>query len=390
MSSNNIPLCCADITDREIRAASDALRGEQLVLGPWTTRFEGAVSKHIDRSYGIATNSSQSAMHITLESLGIQSGDEVITPAFSFPSIASTIIRLGATPIFADCDARTLNMDARDVSSKISSKTKAIIATHTFGNPAGIDAIASVSQEKEIPFIEDVSQAIGSKLHQRKAGSFGRVAIFAFHSTTQLTSVEGGVITTDDDSLAEQCRSRRNHGFAVDPSLTTDELHRVRTDELLQTMGHGYRLSEVHAAVGTVQMKRLEEILKRRDTIAQWYTQRLGGISDIMCPTIEHGVEMSWDGFVVRLSDKYSQVDRDEIIRGLHRHEIGAADYFQSIPTLPLFSEVCKSKTSCPVSISISQRTIALPFYTSMTQREVSIVCHTLELMLTRGTFSDI
>jgi len=389
VSSNNIPLCCADITDREIRAASDALRGEKLVLGSWTTSFERAVSKHVDSSFGIATNSSQSAMHITLESLGIQPGDEVITPAFSFPSVASTILRLGATPIFSDCDARTLNMDARDVSSKITSATKAIIASHTFGNPAGIDAIARISQEVEVPLIEDASQAIGSKLNQRKAGSFGRVAIFAFHSTTQLTSVEGGMITTDDDSLAEQCRSRRNHGFEVDPTLSADELHRVRTDELMQTMGHGYRLSEVHAAVGAVQMKRLEEILLRRDTIAQWYTQRLGGISDIMCPTIERGVEMSWDGFVVRLNDKYTRDDRDEIIRGLHRHEIGAADYFQSIPTLPLFSEYCNSETSCPVSASISERTIALPFYTSMTHREVSIVCQTLELMLTRGTFSD-
>ncbi len=386
--SSNIPLCCADITDREIRAASDALRGEQLVLGPWTTSFERAVSKHVNSSFGIAANSSQSAMHITLESLGVQTGDEVITPAFSFPSIASTIHRMGATPVFADCDARTLNMNAQDVSEKITPSTKAIIASHTFGNPAGIDAIARVAQEAEVPLVEDASQAIASKLHNRQVGSFGRVAVFAFHSTTQLTSVEGGMITTDDDSLAEQCRLRRNHGFSVDPSLSIDELHRVRTDELMQTMGHGYRLSEVHAAVGTVQMKRLEEIMQRRDTIAQWYTQRLGGVSDIMCPTIEHGVEMSWDGFVVRLSDNFSRNDRDEIIRGLHRHEIGAADYYQSIPTLPLFSDK-NNILCCPVSASLSQRTIALPFYTTMTLREVSIVCQTLELMITRSTLPD-
>ncbi len=153
-------------------------------------------------------------------------------------------------------------------------------------------------------------------------------------------------------------------------------------------MGHGYRLSEVHAAVGTVQMKRLEEIMQRRDTIAQWYTQRLGGVPGIMCPTIEHGVEMSWDGFVIRLSDNFSRNDRDEIIRGLHRHEIGAADYYQSVPTLPLFSDQNKANL-CPVSDSLSQRTIALPFYTTMTHREVSIVCQTLELMLTRSTLSD-
>ena len=387
--SSQIPLCCADITNREIHAASDALRSEQLALGPWTKRFEEAVAQHAQSSAGIATNSAHSAMHITLEAIGIVAGDEVITPAFSFPATAATIHRMGAKPVFADCDVRTLNMNAEDVSRKITPATKAIIATHTFGNPAGIDAIAKIALEHEIPLIEDASQAIGSKLSGRQVGTFGRVAIFAFHSSTQITSVEGGLITTDDDTLAVQCRARRNHGLSNDPTLSTDVLHRVRTDELMATMGHGYRLSEVHAAVGTVQMKRLQEILQRRDNVARWYTQRLGGIGDIMCPTIDAGVEMSWDGFVVRLSDRYTRDDRDEVIRGLHRHEIGAADYYQSIPSLPLFSEYSSEENLCPVSNSISQRTIALPFYTSMTKREIEIVCQTLELMLTRGTFSE-
>jgi len=387
--SSQIPLCSADITDREIRAASDALQAEQLVLGPWTRQFERAVATHAQSAIGIATNSGHSAMHITLEAIGISSGDEVITPAFAFPATAATILRMGATPVFADCDVRTLNMDASDVASKITPATKAIIATHTFGNPTGIDAIAKVALEQEIPLIEDASQAIGSTLNKRQVGTFGRASIFSFHSSTQVTSVEGGVIATDDDGLAEQCRLRRNHGLSNDPSISTEELHRVRTDELMKTIGHGYRLSEVHAAVGTIQMKRLQEILEKRDTLANWYIQRLGGVADIMCPTIDSGVGMSWDGFVVRLSDRFGQSERDEIIRGLHRHEIGAADYYQSIPTLPLFSSHVSNHSVCPVSHSISQRTIALPFFTCMTQREVDIVSQTLELMLTRGTFTD-
>ncbi len=387
--SSNIPLCCADITDREIRAASDALRGEKLVLGSWTRKFEQAVSKHAGSTFGIATNSGHSAMHITLESLGISSGDEVITSAFSFPATAATILRLGAIPVFADCDARSLNLDPNDVANKITPSTKAIIATHTFGNPVGIEHISKIAQEQELPLVEDASQAIGSKLNNRQVGSFGRVSIFSFHSTTQLTSVEGGVITTDDDSLASQCRLRRNHGLANDPSISSDDLYRVRTEELMQVIGHGFRLSEVHAAVGSVQMKRLQEILERRDRVAQWYTQRLGGVSDVMCPTIERDVSMSWDGYVIRLSDRFTSDDRDEIIRGLHRHDIGAADYYQSIPTLPIFADVPSVNGSCPVSDSISQRTIALPFYTSMTKREIDIVSQTLELMLTRGTFCE-
>ena len=387
--SKNIPLSYPDITGREVRGATDALKSERLTLGTWTAAFEQLVATHTGNESGIATNSGNSAMYITLESLGIGRGDEVITPAFAFPSTASSMIQLGATPRFADCNPRSLNLSIDDVSSKINENTKAIVVTHTFGNPHGIDALARLSQEHEIPLIEDARQAIGSTLHNRIVGSFGRVAVFAFHSAAQLTSVEGGVIVTDDDVLRDQCRLRRNHGFDHDPTLSLDELHRVRTDEMMRTLGHGCRISEVHAAVGAVQMKRIDEILARRALVAKWYTSELCGVSDILCPTIETGVEMSWDGFVVRLSDRYSSEHRDQIIRGLHRHDIGAADFYQSIPTLPPFGAFASPQDSCPIAQSVSQRTLALPFYTTMSQREVEIVCQTLQLMLTRSTFSD-
>ena len=384
--SSHIPLSCADITESEIDAATDALRGERLALGSWTSRFEKSVAQHVGSNFGIATNSAYTAMFITLESLGIGSGDEVITPAFANPWSAACVLQLGATPIFADCDPRSLNMDAKDVGAKITPKTKAIIASHTYGNPVGIEALSKVAQEQEVPLIEDAGQAIGSKLRGRKVGTFGRVAIFAFHSTAQLTSVDGGVIVTDDDALASQCAILRNHGLTSDPTITADELQRVRADELMPSLGHGFRMSEVHAAVGSIQMNRLDEIMERRSEVSQWYTQRLGGVADIMCPTIDGGVEMSWDGFVIRLSDRFSREDRDEVIRGLHRHEIGAADYFQSVPTLPPIQSKCTEVHPCPVAESISQRMIALPFYTLMTRREVDIVCQTLELMITRST----
>jgi perosamine synthetase len=135
-------------------------------------------------------------------------------------------------------------------------------------------------------------------------------------------------------------------------------------------------------------MKRLVEIMEKRDLVAQSYTRRLGGVAEITCPTIEDSVEMSWGGYVIRLSDNFSRDDRDEVIRGLHRHDIGAADFYQSIPTIPVFAEYAKGN-ACPVATSISQRTIALPFYTSMTQRDIDVVSQTLELMLTRSSFTN-
>ena len=386
--SKNIPLSYPDITDQEIRVATDALKSDRLTLGTWTTAFEQHVANHTNNSSGIATNSGTSAMYITLESLGVGKGDEVVTPAFAFPSTAASIIQLAATPRFADCTLRSLNLSANDVASKITDKTKAIVITHSFGNPHGVDELVKISQEHEIPLVEDARQAIGSTYHNRIVGSFGRVAVFAFHSAAQLTSVEGGVIVTDDDVLANQCRLRRNHGFDHEPSLSLDELHRVRTDELMHALGHGCRMSEPHAAIGAMQMKRIDEILSRRALVAKWYTSELCGVTDILCPTIEAGVQMSWDGYVIRLNDRFSREDRDQVIRGLHRHDIGAADFYQSIPTLPPFKEFTSPKDECPIADSVSQRTIALPFYTTMSQREVEIVCQTLRLMLTRSTFS--
>ncbi len=388
--SAKIPLSLAHISEEEIAAASDALRSQVLTLGPWTKKFEDLVSTHTENTNGIATNSGNSAMEIALESLGISGGHEVLTASFAFPSTASAILHIGATPRFVDCDPRTLNIDAKDVERKISDATKAIIATHTFGNPAGIDELARIAQEYEIPLIEDARQAIGSTLNGRIVGTFGRVAVFAFHSAAQLTCVEGGMIVTNDDHLASECKLRRNHGYDQSPVATLDELHHVRTDDHLLARGHGYRLSEVHAAVGCVQMSRMDSILEKRDSIAKWYTERLCGVSEVMCPTIESDVEMSWDGYVIRLGDRFSREERDEVIRGLHRHDIGAADFYQSLPSLPPFQAYNTPENACPVSSSLSERTVALPFYTTLTQRDVDIVCQTLELMLTRGTFSDV
>lgn len=387
--STNIPLSCADITEHEILAASEALRGKTQSLGPWTKKFEDSVAAHSGGTFATAFCSASCAMQTALESLGVGNGDEVIVPTFDSPSTTACVIRLGAIPVFADCDARTLNSDADDIASKITEKTKVIVASHTFGNPAGIEAVASVAMKNEIPLLEDAGQAIGSRVNNRPTGSFGRVAVFAFHATTQLTSLEGGVIVTDDDKLAASCQSKRNHGLSSDPLHSTEDLHQVRTDQRMVSLGHSFRLSEVHAAIGATQMNRIEEIMRRRNNVADWYTRILGGMSDVMCPTIDSNVHMSWDGYVIRFSDRFEQEDRDSIIRGLHRHEIGAADYFNPVHALPAVERALNHSSHCPVAESISSRTLALPFFTSMTNREVEIICQTLELMMARSTFAE-
>ena len=162
--STNIPLSCADITDHEVLAVTSALKGETQSLGPWTKRFESSVAKHANRSFAVALSSSSSAMQIALDALGVQAGDEVIVPTFDAPSTTACVLRLGAIPIFIDCDARTLNCNHQEIESKITDKTKVIVASHTFGNPTGIETIASVAMRNEISLLEDAGPALGSKV----------------------------------------------------------------------------------------------------------------------------------------------------------------------------------------------------------------------------------
>lgn len=386
--SNQIPLSQSDLGEREQEAVLDALGGDHLSLGPWTARFEAAVARRVQAQHGIAFNSGSSGLQVVLESLGIAAGDEVITAAFTFHSAAACILHAGATPVFADCDPASLNMDAASVAERIGPRTKAILAPHTLGSPVGIDALATLALGHELPLIEDAGLALGSSLRGRPVGNFGRVAILAFHGASQVTSCEGGMVVTDDDALAHQCRLRRNHGLATDAGLRVDHLHGVRTDELMHALGHGHRLSEIHAAVGAAQVEQLDEIMARRAAIADCYTRRLGGHSDLACPTIPDDVEMSWGGYLVRLSDQFDRDARDEIIRGLHRHDIGAADHYCPVPHLPPIAERVAELHPCPVAESVSQRTLALPFFTALTGASVEYVCQTLELMLDRGTFS--
>jgi len=397
--SDSIPLSYPDITDREVRAVVTTLKSGRLSCGPRVEEFERMVARRAERSHGIAVSSGTAGLHLALAALGVGPGDEVITPAFSFVASANCILYVGATPVFVDCDPRTLNVRAEDVEKKITEKTKAIIGVEVFGNPAGMSDLTALSNKYEIPFIEDACEGLGGRHSVDPIGGFGRVAIFGFYPNKQITTGEGGMIVTHDDRLADTCRSLRNHGRPVASGsqhrYTDDNAEESGLDPTLgswlqhERFGFNFRLGELNAALGVAQMQRLDELLEARQRVAEAYTRRLIGSPDIMIPTVEPDTVMSWFVYVVRLSDRFTVDDRDEIIAGLRRHDVGASSYFPPIPMLPHFRRAFGFKPGdFPVAERVSQRTIALPFFTRLTEREVDLVCQTLELMMTRVTFS--
>jgi perosamine synthetase len=384
--NEEIPLSRPDITDSDIRAVVATLRSARLHPGKRLSTFEHLVAMRAGREHGIGVNSATSGLLLSLMGLGIGPGDEVICPALSFVAVANCVEHLGAKPVFVDCDPRTLCVRAEDVEAAITPETRAIIGVEVFGNPAGIDRLATLSTKYEVPLVEYAAEAIGARLGTDPVGSYGRVAIFGFHPNKQITTGEGGMIVTDDDRMATLCRSMRNHGRPADIDDAEIGMEHWLTQDLI---GYNFRLSELAAALGVAQIQRLDSIIEARQQVAMGYIHRLMSNTDLILPTIVPGVSMSWFTFVIRLSDRYTPDDRDEIMAGLRRHDVGAGDYFPPIPMLPYYRrKYGYNLGDFPVAESVSGRTLALPFYTTMTDRDVDFVCQTLEMLMRRMTFS--
>lgn len=381
-----IPLSMPDITDEEVRAVVSTLRSGRLSMGPSIEDFERHVARRTRRTHAVAVSSGTAGLHLALAALGIGPGDEVITPAFSFVASANCALYCGATPVFVDCDPRTLNLDLDQLESRITERTRAVVGVEVFGNPAGMRRLAAICARHEIPLVEDACEGLGGRLGDEPIGGFGRVAVFGFYPNKQITTGEGGMIVTDDDRLADLCRSLRNHGRAAGSRPHAAGLGTAITHERL---GWNYRLDDLSASLGAAQMSRLDELLEARSLVAEAYTRRLLGNTDLIIPTVEPETFMSWFVYVVRLSDRFTGADRDEIIDGLRRHDVGASDYFPPIPLMPFYRErFGYAPGDFPAAESVAQRTIALPFFTRLTRREIDLVCQTLELMMTRVTFA--
>ena len=234
-----------------------------LSIGPRIEQFERLCAKMTNRSHGVGVSSGTAGLHAAMLAAGIGPGDEVITTPFSFVASANCILYVGAKPVFADIDPKTLNLDVQKVADAITPRTRAIVAVEAFGNPGGMIELEKLSRQHELILIEDSCEGFGGQFGNRPIGSFGRAGVFGFYPNKQITTGEGGMIVTDDDNFAELCRSLRNQGRDGMSWLA----HR--------RLGYNYRLSEINAALGVAQMGRLDDILENRRRVAHHYMDRL-------------------------------------------------------------------------------------------------------------------
>lgn len=367
-----IPLSRPDITEAEIQAVCDVLRTPNLSLGPKLPEFEQNFARYIGKKHAIAVNSGTSALFMCMLATGIGPGDEVITPPFTFIATSNSILMAGATPVFADIDPDNLNIDPAEIEKKITRKTKAILPVEVFGNPANFDKISEVARKHNLIVIEDSCEALGSSLNGKNAGTFGLFSTFAFYPNKQITTGEGGMILTDDEELADACASLRNQGRSkMAEWLSHDRL------------GYNFRLSDINCALGIAQLNRIDQMKAKRKQVARWYEEMLCDDERIITPKEEPGCDVNWFVYVIRLAEKYTLRQRDQVIKMMHSLGIQCKNYFPPVLSQPFMAERFKfKKGDFPITDSVCDRVISLPFYNNLSRDEIATVCRELKSIL--------
>lgn len=364
LDSETIGLAKPVIGDRERELVDQVLRSGQLSLGPMVTRFEKMFAERIGVAHAIACSSGTAGLHVCLHALGLGPGDEVITSSFSFVASANAILFTGATPVFAEVDPLTFNMDPAAVEAAITPRTKAILIVDIFGYPAEIPALIDIATRKGLAIVEDACQTIDGDYDGKKLGSWGHPAVYGFYANKQMTTAEGGIIFTDDDALAMQLKSLTNQGRSDDGAWLVHS-----------RLGFNYRLSDVHAAIGVGQLERLTDMMNSRARVAAWYQERVFEI-DGVTPMYDGPQRRSWFVYAPRLD---ADIDRDAVIAALESSGVQAKPYLPCIHLQPFYREEHGHRPgTLPVTEAISASTIALPFFPEMAEGQVERVCATL------------
>ncbi len=367
-----LPLARPSLGRREEELVVEVLRSGILSLGPMTARFERAFAECVGRKFAVACSSGTGGLHATLHTVGLQPGDEVITPSFSFISSANVILYEHATPVFVDIDDESLTIDPRAVEDAVTDRTRAIIPVHIFGHPCEMTAIMRTAHTHSLAVVEDGCEALLATLDGRVVGADGNPTVYAFYANKQMTTGEGGMITTDDAALGELLRSLVNQGRAAGGAMAFDRL------------GFNYRMSDVTAAIGVGQLERIDELLAERERVAAGYLAALAGVDGVRRPAGSTRLRRSWFVFPIRFE---SGISRDRVAAHLAASGIQTRPYMPAIHLQPEYARRFGYRRGMlPVTERASDSSLVLPFYPGMNDDDIGYAVEQLRVAIDRAS----
>jgi perosamine synthetase len=370
-ATTTIPLSRPYLGEREEELVLDVLRSGRLSLGPMIERFEELVAERVGSPYAVALSSGTAGLHLLCRAAGLGPGDEAITSPFSFVASANCFVFEGATPVFADIDPRTLNLDPAAVEAAVTERTKAIVAVDIFGYPCELDALRAIADRHGLALIDDACEALGAEYRGAPLGSQGPSAVFAFYPNKQVATGEGGVVTTHSEHEWRLLRSLRNQGRSYEGGRWFHHPY----------LGFNYRWTDLQAAVGVAQLEKLDEILALRKRVAERYTELLADVEAVQVPHLDDAEHVrSWFVYVVLLGEG---VDRARVVAELAEQGIECGEYLPCIHLQPYMREAFGfAEGLCPVAEDAGRRTLALPFFPQLEREDQERVAAALAATL--------
>lgn len=365
-----IPITIPYLGEEEAQAAAEVIRSGWVTQGPKVAEFERLVAEYCETEHAVAVSSCTTALHLSLLVLGVEPGDEVICPSMSFIATANSIRHAGATPVFAEIDPQTYNLDPDDVQRWITPRTKAIMVVHQIGLPADMDRFNALGRKHGVKILEDAACAIGSRYQGKPIGGHSELACFSFHPRKIITTGDGGMITTNNAEYAEQLRLLRQHGM----SLSDAARHGAKQVVIEQYLcvGYNYRMTDIQAAVGVEQMKKLDRIIERRQELAQRYNQALADHPWLRPPHVPEYAVPSYQSYAVQLTEDAPQ-SRDELMQRLLDAGIATRRGIMLAHLEPPYAN-SDSSPQLPHSRQGSERSLLLPLFPTMTDQQQDAV----------------
>ncbi len=377
-----IPYGRQTIDNDDINAVISVLKSDYLTTGPTVRRFEESVAKYVDAKYAVAFSNGTAALHGACYAAGIQNGDEVITSPMTFVASSNCILYMEATPVFADIDKGTCNIDPREIRKKITEKTKAIIPVDYAGQPCDLNQIKEIALEHNLVVIEDAAHALGARYKGEKVGSISDMTMFSFHPVKHITTGEGGIITTNNKEYYEKLIDFRSHGITRNKTKFTDN-HGPWYYEM-QFLGYNYRMTDIQAALGVSQLNKSDEFLRKRQSIVHKYNQAFTDISEINIPIQKEYNDSSWHLYVISLNLDQLSGSRRTIFEELRKKNIGVNVHYIPVYYQPFYRELGFRKGICPNSEHFYETIITLPLFPSMTDEEISHVIKVVINIITK------